>query len=408
MRRLENADEEKFWEAWIKNDLIFCYRFGKLDSSGHTKIKKFATREEAEAALEEALQAKLDEGYEEQTQAAAAEEEEEKETAKEEESEEEESEDEEEESEDEEEESEDEDSKEEDEEEEEEGKEEEEEGDEEEEEEDEEEEEGDKEEEEGDEEEEEGDEEEEEGDEEEEEGDEEEEEGDEEEEEEDEEEEEGDKEEKAPKRGKKAEIAAAPEPEKPREIEKEPIPPPRRVAARPKAADIAKAREALETLRKGLGARSWKRGVLVRRARRALEGVAGIDPTKDPTLGAAFDALMASVTAAKERLSLADALVLLNQVDASAFERAASRWKGKEGPAAPALAALHAVSQSIEDAELALYVGRLVANRAMTRAAFKKIWERVGPLAGEKLSKALARVDTEEDKALKSRISDLS
>ena len=32
VRRLENEDEEKFWEAWIKDDLIFCYKFGKIGS----------------------------------------------------------------------------------------------------------------------------------------------------------------------------------------------------------------------------------------------------------------------------------------------------------------------------------------------------------------------------------------
>lgn len=49
MRRLENADEEKFWEAFVKDALIFCYRYGKIGSSGHLKIKKFAPRAEAEA-----------------------------------------------------------------------------------------------------------------------------------------------------------------------------------------------------------------------------------------------------------------------------------------------------------------------------------------------------------------------
>jgi predicted DNA-binding WGR domain protein len=65
MRRLENEDEEKFWEAWIKDDLIFCYRYGKIGSSGHTKLKKFRTRAEAEAELEETLAKKLEEGFEE-------------------------------------------------------------------------------------------------------------------------------------------------------------------------------------------------------------------------------------------------------------------------------------------------------------------------------------------------------
>jgi hypothetical protein len=145
----------------------------------------------------------------------------------------------------------------------------------------------------------------------------------------------------------------------------------------------------------------------VRKTRRALEAVAGIDPQKDPTLGAAFDAVMARVITEKDRLPLEDALVLLNQVNASAFERAVSQWKGKGGSAAPAIAALHAVSQSIEDAELALYVGRLLANRRMTRAAFKKIWKRVEPLTKDtKLASALDKIDPKTDTTLKDRISD--
>ncbi|MGO8994477.1 MAG: WGR domain-containing protein [Polyangiaceae bacterium] len=62
-RRLENEDEEKFWEAWIKDDLIFCYRFGKIGSPGGTKLKKFKTAAEAQAELEEKLEQKLAEGF---------------------------------------------------------------------------------------------------------------------------------------------------------------------------------------------------------------------------------------------------------------------------------------------------------------------------------------------------------
>jgi predicted DNA-binding WGR domain protein len=63
MRRLENEEEGKFWEAWIKDEAIFCYRFGKLGSQGHIKLKKFKTRAEAEAELEAKLAEKLDEGF---------------------------------------------------------------------------------------------------------------------------------------------------------------------------------------------------------------------------------------------------------------------------------------------------------------------------------------------------------
>lgn len=48
-----------------QDDLIFCYRYGKIGASGHTKLKKFKSRAEAEAELEAKLQEKLDEGFSE-------------------------------------------------------------------------------------------------------------------------------------------------------------------------------------------------------------------------------------------------------------------------------------------------------------------------------------------------------
>jgi len=68
MRRLEHEDEEKFWEAWIKDDAIFCYRFGKIGTTGQTRIKRHASREEAEADLEDNIQRKLKEGFEEKSE----------------------------------------------------------------------------------------------------------------------------------------------------------------------------------------------------------------------------------------------------------------------------------------------------------------------------------------------------
>lgn len=86
MRRLEHEDEEKFWEAWIKDDAIFCYRFGKIGTTGQTRIKRHASKAEAEADLEENIQRKLKEGFEEKSEDAeekedAAEEEEEEESS---------------------------------------------------------------------------------------------------------------------------------------------------------------------------------------------------------------------------------------------------------------------------------------------------------------------------------------
>ena len=76
MRRLEHEDEEKFWEAWIKDETIFCFRFGKIGTTGQTRIKRHPTREAAEADLEENIQRKLKEGFEEKSEDAEEEEEE--------------------------------------------------------------------------------------------------------------------------------------------------------------------------------------------------------------------------------------------------------------------------------------------------------------------------------------------
>jgi predicted DNA-binding WGR domain protein len=73
IRRLEHQDEAKFWEAWVKDDLVYCYRYGKLGSSGHTKIKKFKSRADAEAEVEARLAEKLREGFVEVGEAAARE-----------------------------------------------------------------------------------------------------------------------------------------------------------------------------------------------------------------------------------------------------------------------------------------------------------------------------------------------
>lgn len=63
-RRLENEDENKFWEAWVK-DGVFYYRFGKIGSQGQTKLKRFKTDAEAQAELEEKLEEKLGQGFSE-------------------------------------------------------------------------------------------------------------------------------------------------------------------------------------------------------------------------------------------------------------------------------------------------------------------------------------------------------
>ncbi len=68
MRRLENSDEEKFWEAWIKDETVFMYRFGKIGTQGQTRLKRHATKDEADADLEDNVARKLKEGFEEKSE----------------------------------------------------------------------------------------------------------------------------------------------------------------------------------------------------------------------------------------------------------------------------------------------------------------------------------------------------
>ena len=436
MRRLENADEDKFWEAWIKNDTILVYRYGKIGSSGHTKLKKYKTLAEAEAGLEEMLQAKLAEGFEEAgaeggedeeseeaapkkapAKKAAASDDEDEESEDEDESEDEESEDEdesedEEESDDEEsedeEESDDEDEDKSDDEDEEESEDEESEDEDKSDDEDEEESDDEDEEESDDEDEEESDDEESE-DEEESDDEDEEESDDEDEEESDDEDEDEDEEEERPRRGAAKKAAAPPPPPPPPPEPPKPKFPPRTLVKSPKKAEVTKARDGLEALRKGLGKRSWQVAGLVRKARRGLGPIAGYDPADEPTFAASFDGVMAAVFAPKARLPLEDAMALIAELAPEALGRAVGTWKGKKGVAAPTVAALAAVDKSVEDGELKLYVARLVSNRRMSRPAFRTLWARIAPLLAEAKSKVadqLQKVDADADPILRDRIAD--
>jgi predicted DNA-binding WGR domain protein len=326
-RRLENEDEEKFWEAWIKDEVIFCYRFGKIGSPGGTKLKKFKTAAEAQAELEEKLQQKLAEGFTE----LGAEDEEDEEDAEEEKEEAEEDKAE---------------ADEDDEEEEEEEEEEEDEEDEEEEEEDE------------DEEESESDDEEEE----------EEEEGEEDEEEEDEREE------------------AEPEPPPPPPKPTLPRRTPERTTA-VAAAELDAAKQRLDALASALGGRSWRVSARARAAARALSRLGGIDP-QGTSLAQTFASVMASVIAPKKRLPLDAALRLLWAVDASAAARVAQGWRAKmlSSPASPSMGVLASTFDFIPDADVALHTGVALVERRLPADAWKKKFSRVVPFLEEALA----------------------
>lgn len=128
---------------------------------------------------------------------------------------------------------------------------------------------------------------------------------------------------------------------------------------------IASAVTALGRLREGLVRkhRSYVVGMLARRARRALGGIAGADPSAHRDLGAAVDAVMAQVTApSSSRLPLRLALPLLLELDASAFTRALSRWQGVSA-APPAVALFAAQLETLADPELTLRFCALLGAR---------------------------------------------
>ena len=332
VRRLENEDEEKFWEAWIKDDLIFCYRYGKIGSAGGTKIKKFKTAAEAQAELEEKLQQKLDEGFSEPGAEEPEDEEEEEKDDDEDEADEEDEEaengddDEKEEAEasddDEEDDSDDEDADEDDEKEE-----------------DEEDDDGDSEEDEDD-------------------------------------------EESEP-------TPPPPEPEKP-------TLPRRVHAHTPTAKDVEAAKVTLTAVAQAVGGRSWKVSHRARAAGRALARLGGIDPQSNATLAPIFEGLMGGVIAPKNRLSLDVALGLLWEVDAAAMARTVSGWRAKmlTSPASTSIGVLAATFDAIPDTEVAIHTGAALVERHLPADAWKTRFAKVLPFLEESLVKKGATLES--------------
>jgi len=338
MRRLENEDEEKFWEAWIKDDLIFVYRYGKIGSPGHTKLKKLKTRAEAEAELEARVAEKLAEGFADPNAEEAAEdaaEGEDEESAQ----------------------SEPDDAADED------------DGGE-----------DDAGEDAGDSDEDadealEGadDEDDEEADE-----DEEDEEDEEAEEEDEEAEEEDEKEPPAPRAGRRATAPAVvdappPKPSLPARVRPS-TPTPERLEAAIQALDALRAAAAA-------GARSWKLARLARRARHALERLGGTPIAEHAGLEQALDAATSLVLAPTKRLPLEDALTVLWVVDVATYARVVARWRAKmlDAPVTPAIGVLSAVFEHVPDPEVAVHVGAALVNRRLPPDAFQHWLSRIKP-----------------------------
>lgn len=178
---------------------------------------------------------------------------------------------------------------------------------------------------------------------------------------------------------------AAPAPTAPSAHTTLPPLPPRTSAGKASKAAIDHAAEALIALESELGGRSWRVARFAHAASRALRALHGIDPKASPALASVLDGLMDSVTAAgPRRLPLAYALDLLHALDPAAFTRALSRWKPTVGNApSPALTAVRAVADALQDPELGLRATRLLAARPdhhrLSEGAWTHRWNALAP-----------------------------
>jgi predicted DNA-binding WGR domain protein len=139
-------------------------------------------------------------------------------------------------------------------------------------------------------------------------------------------------------------------------------------APRADKALIERAAASLDTLAKSAGRRSWVVQRAADRARRDVRSLGTVDPATIPALSGPFDALVALAAAPKghKRIPLSVVCSLLAELDVAAYEKATAAWKSSIAPTAPIAKVVDAMVKqrdAIEDAELALRVGVLLAQR---------------------------------------------
>lgn len=169
---------------------------------------------------------------------------------------------------------------------------------------------------------------------------------------------------------------------------------------------IKAATTSLKALARSTSARSWRRQLAAKEARRALHRLRGVDLSAHKELGEAFDAV-ADAVIAKPALPLTFVLGLLDELPASAIDRLLARWTKPAGPCGKALVALKSVHDSLggipdkggDIDELVLRVGCALADHhASDKAAvarFNRVRSFVEAASAPKggLKKWLAAVD---------------
>jgi predicted DNA-binding WGR domain protein len=134
--------------------------------------------------------------------------------------------------------------------------------------------------------------------------------------------------------------------------------------------------EAILALHKSLGKRSWFVNTFQRRARRALEAVAGHEPSGE--VASALDTLLPAVVAPKKKYPLRRALELLYTLDVAVFVRALEAWK-KAG-AHPDVALIAQAAGALGEPELALRFAILLTDRPGSEKGWRKRWKELSPL----------------------------
>lgn len=140
--------------------------------------------------------------------------------------------------------------------------------------------------------------------------------------------------------GKKGADAAAPKLSLPTRFKRT------RAGAASDAGLLKAAATALKALARSTTARSWRREMAAKEARRALRRLGGVDVNAAAAVGEAFDAVV-DAAIAKPALPLRFVLAVLDEVQPSGLDRAIARWAAPAGPNGAAIKAVKGVHVAV-------------------------------------------------------------